>query len=74
MSLLVSFCAVLFPRDVLDEIWDLVESVFEAFPTYFYSITVLSMKNYLEENGILLGKLYHFFSYLPPILDLNHKV
>ena len=27
MSLMVSFCAVLFPQDVLDEIWDLIESV-----------------------------------------------
>ena len=24
-----------FPRDVLDEIWDLIESVFKRFPTYF---------------------------------------
>ena len=24
-----------FPRDVLDEIWDLIESVSEGFPTYF---------------------------------------
>ena len=23
-----------FPRDVLDEIWDLIESVSEGFPTY----------------------------------------
>ena len=34
MSLMVSFCAVLFPRDVFDEIWDLIESVSEGFPTY----------------------------------------
>ena len=34
MSLMASFCAVLFPRDVLDEIWDLTESVSEDFPTY----------------------------------------
>ena len=27
----VLFCAVLFPRDVLDEIWDLIESVPEDF-------------------------------------------
>ena len=26
----------LFPRDVLDEIWDLIESVSEGCPTYFY--------------------------------------
>ena len=25
-----------FPRDVLDEIWDLIGSVSEGFPTYFY--------------------------------------
>ena len=27
MSLMVSFCAVLFPRDVLDDIWNINESV-----------------------------------------------
>ena len=26
----------LFPRDVFDEIWDLIESVSEGFPTYYY--------------------------------------
>ena len=25
-----------FPRDVLDEIWDLIESVSEGFPTYSF--------------------------------------
>ena len=34
MSLMASFCVLLFPRDVLDEIWDLIESVSEGFPTY----------------------------------------
>ena len=43
MSLTASFCVVVFffffflfflPRDVLDEIWDLIESVSEGFPTY----------------------------------------
>ena len=33
-SFMASFCAVLFPPDVLDEIWDLIESVSEGFPTY----------------------------------------
>ena len=36
MSLMVSFCAVFFARDVLDEIWDLIESVSEVFPIYSY--------------------------------------
>ena len=36
MSMMVSFCAVLFfPRDVLDEILNLIESVSEGFPSYF---------------------------------------
>ena len=34
MSVMVSFCAVLFPRDVLDEILNLIESVSEGFPSY----------------------------------------
>ena len=32
----VSFCAVFFPRDVSDEILNLIESVSEGFPTYSY--------------------------------------
>ena len=32
--MVVSFCAVLFPRDVLDEILALNESVSAGFPTY----------------------------------------
>ena len=34
VSLMASFCVVLFPLDVLDEIWDLIESVSEEFLTY----------------------------------------
>ena len=34
MLMMVSFCAVLFPRDVLDETWDLIESISEGFPIY----------------------------------------
>ena len=32
--MMVSFCAVLFPRRVLDDIKDIIESVSESFPTY----------------------------------------
>ena len=28
-----------FLRDVLDEIWDLIESVSEGFPSYFFNLT-----------------------------------
>ena len=33
--MVMSFCAVLFPRGVLDEILKLIESVSEGFPSYF---------------------------------------
>ena len=35
--IMVSFCAVLFPRDVLDEIVDLIESVSEGFLSHSYN-------------------------------------
>ena len=35
MSLIASFCDVLFPLDVFDEIWDVIESVSEGFLSYF---------------------------------------
>ena len=35
--MMVSFCAALFPRGVLDEILNLIESVSEGFPSYNYS-------------------------------------
>ena len=35
MSLMVYYFVLsVFPRDVLDEIWDGIESAFEVFPTY----------------------------------------
>ena len=38
MSMMVSFCAVFFPRGVLDEILNLIESVSEGFPSYSKTI------------------------------------
>ena len=35
MSMMVSFVLSFFPRDVLDEILKLIESVSEDFPSYF---------------------------------------
>ena len=37
MSMMVSFVLSFFPRDVLDEILNLIESVSEDFPSYSYS-------------------------------------
>ena len=36
MYFMVFFVRSFFPRGVLDEIWDLIESVSEGFPTYSY--------------------------------------
>ena len=44
MSMMVSFVLSFFPRDILDEILDLIESVSEGFPTYFsiYTATYIT--------------------------------
>ena len=42
---MVSFCAVLFPLEVLDEIWDVIESVSKEFLTYS---SKLYEQNYVE--------------------------
>ena len=47
MSMMVSFCAVFFPRGVLDEILNLIESVSEGFPFYSYTI---SLPDHLRER------------------------
>ena len=38
VSLMASFVLSFFPFDVLDEIWDLIESVSEGFLTYSYDL------------------------------------
>ena len=46
MSMMVSFVLSFFPRDVLDEILNLIESVSENFPSYssvFGSLVVLDV-------------------------------
>ena len=39
MSMMVSFVLSFFPRDVLDEILNLIESVSEDFPSYSFIYT-----------------------------------
>ena len=49
VSLMASFVLSFFPLDVLDEIWDLIESVSEGFLTYFYEIS----RNYTGKSASL---------------------
>ena len=51
MSMMVSFVLSFFPRDVLDEILNLIESVSEDFPSYF------SMHKPYKSNFELSSKL-----------------
>ena len=41
VSLMATFVLSFFPLDVLDEIWDLIESVSEGFLTYSYGFCAL---------------------------------
>ena len=45
VSLMASFCAVIFPLDVSVEIWDLFESVSEGFLTYSYTREMQQLYN-----------------------------
>ena len=60
MSMMVSFVLSFFPRDVLDEILNLIESVSEDFPSYSYRMKIhLSIKeimtNILRRPGSSVG-------------------
>ena len=43
VSVMVSFVLSFFPRDVLDEILNLIESVSEDFPSYFYRFAFICL-------------------------------
>ena len=48
VSLMASFVLSFFPLDVLDEIWDLIESVSEGFLTYSFTWAKVKFMYYLE--------------------------
>ena len=48
MSMMVSFVLSFFPRDVLDEILNLIESVSEDFPSY----------SCIRDHFVFVGNLY----------------
>ena len=49
MSMMVSFVLSFFPRDVLDEILNLIESVSEDFPSYSLVYIITHAKYYQTE-------------------------
>ena len=51
VSLMASFVLSFFPLDVLDEIWDLIESVSEGFLTYSFTRPILLFSNLIVWLG-----------------------
>ena len=52
MSMMVSFVLSFFPRDVLDEILKLIESVSEDFPSYSSEKEKYVINNHIFHNAI----------------------
>ena len=59
VSLMASFVLSFFPLDVLDEIWDLIESVSEGFLTYSFlnKSSSLELYSFSTSTAILLPYL-----------------
>ena len=51
VSLMAPFVLSFFPLDVLDEIWDLIESVSEGFLTNFYKSSLKYLANHIKGKG-----------------------
>ena len=54
---MASFCAVLFPLAVLDEIWDVIESISEGFLTYSCMCPVAVSESIIVIFAIMGGPL-----------------
>ena len=52
VSLMASFVLSFFPLDVLDEIWDLIESVSEGFLTYSFRQGTVTVDNLFVLHGL----------------------
>ena len=71
MSSMASFCAF-FPRDVFVEIWDLIESVSEGFPTFSYITCSLLERRLLDTTcSPVAGDVYDGVFLCCP---LSHKM
>ena len=58
VSLVASFVLSFFPLDVLDEIWDLIESISEGFLTYSFlalACVLFLLQTFLLISGVIQG-------------------
>ena len=53
---MASFVLSFFPLDVLDEIWDFIESVFEVFLTYSFYLTFHKLFTIPYDMGLTAGR------------------
>ena len=68
MSMMVSFVLSFFPRDVLDEILNLIESVSEDFPSYsFRMVPSFGLKSDLP--SIMVKSIMYFISKLHAVFE-----
>ena len=56
MSMMVSFVLSFFPRDVLDEILNLIGSVSEGFPSYSFNVSCIISSSFLISVPFYLRK------------------
>ena len=57
MSMMVSFVLSFFPRDVLDEILNLIESVSEDFPSYSFKMMIISIRKRIADMVVVSDAL-----------------
>ena len=69
MSMMVSFVLSFFPRDVLDEILILIESVSEGFPSY--SLVYIFLLQLRLAKHVSLGGIFVPTTLLVHTLDAN---
>ena len=69
MSMMVSFVLSFFPRDVLDEILNLIESVSEDFPSYSSIAVIINVASSHLNGTSNYNTNKHF--YLRKIIDLK---
>ena len=67
VSLMASFVLSFFPLDVLDEIWDLIESVSEGFITYSFPVPRMDdcIDNISQANYVTTVDLLKEFWQIP---------
>ena len=68
MSMMVSFVLSFFPRDVLDEILNLIESVSEDFPSYSPGLPLMI------HVALLLWRKFAIHSYRVPLTPLSYNL